>query len=448
MRDAAADRRGAEIIDLSLDPKEARREARRRIARVVLPVLAAVALVAAAFGMVAISHLGNRADALRLAGTVLDALEKRIATEVAAWLGPAERVVRLLHGMHAAGAFRGETDLAVSVGTAVLDSVPQVAIVSFADALGNYVMVRRNAEGGTDTKVIETAPRRVVNTVRDRTGAILRVHEDPSDPFDPRTRPWFTGARVGGDVSWTEIYVFFTDRVPGLTVSVAVPAADGRPAAVFGADIRLDALSSFLASLRIGRTGRAMIVDRSGRLVAFPDADRTIRQDGDTLSPVRLDQLEDPVLTRAFDTLRIEGGGSRTMEIGGVRYLTVNTPLDDLVGRDWILMLIVPEEELVGFVGRNSRIALAAGLVVAALALLLAALLVRQGLRADRTQRQAAWRRRALAAQAEAFAAIAGDPALPDPFSPAGTHRLTEAVARTLGARRVSVWRLGASGRI
>ena len=108
-----------------------------------------------------------------------------------------------------------------------------------------------------------------------------------------------------------------------------------------------------------------MTLDRAGRLVAFPEADCTVRQDGETLSPVRLDQLQDPVLTRAFDMLRLEGSGRRMMTIGAQRHLVVSTPLDPVIGRDWVLMLVVFEADLVGFVGRTSRTALAAGWLVA-----------------------------------------------------------------------------------
>ena len=108
-----------------------------------------------------------------------------------------------------------------------------------------------------------------------------------------------------------------------------------------------------------------MTLDRAGRLVAFPEADCTIRQDGETLAPVRLDQLQDPVLTRAFDMLRLEGSGRPMMTIGAQRHLVVSTPLDAVIGRDWVLLLVVFEADLVGFVGRTSRTALAAGWLVA-----------------------------------------------------------------------------------
>ncbi|MDW8445261.1 MAG: adenylate/guanylate cyclase domain-containing protein [Acetobacteraceae bacterium] len=375
---------GEAIVDVIRDPREAKAEARRRVLGIVVPSLAAAAPVAAAIGMVAIGHIGNRAEALRLADTVLEALESRIATEVAAWLGPAERAVRLMAELQARETLGRDAKHVRDFGAGLLKAVPQIAAVLYGDTTGGFVMARRGSPETIAVKTIETAPqRRVVDEVRDWAGRIPRVAEDPTDPYDPRTGPWFKGAPASAGISWTEISVFFTDRVPGLTVSLAVPERPDQPAVVLGADIRLDTLSRFLATLRIGKSGKAMILDRAGRLVAFPEADRTIRQEGDVLSPVRLDQLADPVLTRAFDTLRLEGTGRRTMVIEGKRHLSVSTPLDAEIGRDWVLMLVVPEEDLVGFVGRNSRTALAAGAAVGLLAVLLAVLLVRQGLKAD-----------------------------------------------------------------
>ncbi|MCS6920339.1 MAG: cache domain-containing protein [Elioraea sp.] len=439
---------GEEVIDVSRDPRAAKVASRRRLLRVAVPFLAAAALVAAALGMVAIGHVGNRAEALRLADTVLEALENRIETEVAAWLGPAERAVRLMAELHAGETLGRDAARMGDFGAGLLSAVPQIAAVFYGNADGAFVMARREGDKTIAIKTIEPHPqRRVFIEVRDLGADSVRQLEAVDDGFDPRTRPWFTGAMASAGIHWTEIYVFFTDRVPGLTVSLALPARENRPAAVVGADIRLDTLSHFLSTLRVGTSGTAMILDRAGRLVAFPEADRTIRQDGEALKPVRLDQLEDPVLTRAFDALRLEGPGRRAMAIGGERYISLSTPLDTLVGRDWVLMLVVPEDDLVGFVGRNSRVALAAGAVVALLALILAALSVREGLRADARARDLDRHRRETEAETNALAQLANDPDVGDPQAPRGLQRITETIARAVSARRVSLWRIVAGRR-
>lgn len=433
----------SQVIDLAVDPRQARLAWRRRFRRVIAPFLAAALLIGATLGAIAVVHVISRDDALRLADGVLDALEKRIATEAQGWLGPAGRVAMLLREIQQSGIFREDVLLVEPIGAALLRSVPQVASVYVGSMRGDFIMLRRNEQGGIDSRVIMTRPERsVIFTTRDAAGRVLSSVADPTDSFDPRTRSWFQGALEADGVHWTNIYVFFSDRVPGLTASLAFRDRRGTVRGVFGVDVRLDTLSAFLARLDIGVGGRAMIIDGAGQLVAFPEVERTVREGDGTLAPVRLDELGDPVLTRAFDVFRIEGPGRGRIQVGGRSWLTIAAALPGVTGRDWSVLIVVPEDAYVGFVGRNTRIALAAAAVIALLALLLAGLLVRQGLRADRTARRLQAQGRALAAQSAAFAALADA----GQTEGAGARPLLETVARTLGARRASLWRLGMAG--
>lgn len=433
----------SEVIDLAVDPRQARLAWRRRFRRVIAPFLAAALLIGATLGAIAVVHVISRDDALRLADGVLDALEKRIATEAQGWLGPAGRVTMLLREIQQSGIFREDVLLVEPIGAALLRSVPQVASVYVGSMRGDFIMLRRNEQGGIDSRVIMTRPERsVIFTTRDAAGRVLSSVADPTDSFDPRTRSWFQGALEADGVHWTNIYVFFSDRVPGLTASLAFRDRRGTVRGVFGVDVRLDTLSALLARLDIGVGGRAMIIDGAGQLVAFPEVERTVREGDGTLAPVRLDELGDPVLTRAFDVFRIEGPGRGRIQVGGRWWLTIAAALPGVTGRDWSVLIVVPEDTYVGFVGRNTRIALAAAAVIALLAVLLAGLLVRQGLRADRTARRLQAQGRALAAQSAAFAALADA----GQTEGSGARPLLETVARTLGARRASLWRLGMAG--
>src|SRR5262249_25682738 len=155
----------------------------------------------------------------------------------------------------------------------------QISAVYSGDAEGNFLMVQRGEAGSMDTKLIRNAPgARTVEWVRyDSSGRITERRQDPDDPFDPRNRDWYIGALQSDDVFWTGVYIFFTKRVPGITVAVRYNGADGG-GHVFGVDITLETLSGFLGSLRIGRHGRAVIIDDAGHLVAGPDIARLIRE--------------------------------------------------------------------------------------------------------------------------------------------------------------------------
>src|SRR4030095_13104716 len=94
----------------------------------------------------------------------------------------------------------------------------------------------------------------------------------------------------------------------------------------------------------------------------------------------------DPVLTAAFDRFRVEGQGRRIVEHEGARYISSATPLPGS-GRSWWVLIVVPEDDFIGFVASNNRTALAMSLIIVLAVVVLAGLLVRQGLRSDRSIR-------------------------------------------------------------
>ena len=52
-------------------------------------------------------------------------------------------------------------------------------------------------------------------------GGIRAVESDPGDAYDPRTRPWYEGAASAGALFWTDVYVFWSDKQPGITAAGA-----------------------------------------------------------------------------------------------------------------------------------------------------------------------------------------------------------------------------------
>jgi class 3 adenylate cyclase len=219
---------------------------------------------------------------------------------------------------------------------------------------------------------------------------------------------------------------------------------------VTGADVTLADLSRFLGTLTIGETGRAMIIDRDGRVIAAPRAEQLLRDSAAKPGAIRIDQIGDAAAAAAYDRFRVEGPGTQTVPVDGRRYLATLTPVSTLASlhSKWGILIVVPEDEFVGFVDRNSRTALVMSLVIVALAALLAALLVRQGLRTDRAERLFRGRSHAITRQSEALSRLAGDPDLFDPSQNRFAEALTEAAAEITGAKRASLWYFSHSDRL
>jgi len=150
---------------------------------------------------------------------------------------------------------------------------PSVAglFVGYPDGAFHYVSRSDEASaGGTRTKSIAAPPtgRTVSLTWRDRDLKPVRTASDPADDYDPRTRTWYAAASAQHGLAWTDPYVFFTAREPGITAAIPVTAGDRAVAAVVGVDVAISAVSRFLAQVGLSDGGTAFIVARDGDVIA------------------------------------------------------------------------------------------------------------------------------------------------------------------------------------
>ncbi|VVN00745.1 Methyl-accepting chemotaxis protein PctA [Pseudomonas fluorescens] len=95
--------------------------------------------------------------------------------------------------------------------------------------------------------------------------------DDMPGDYDPRTRPWYTGAIAAGKTTLTEPYLDAITK--GLIVTIATPvkAASG-VSGVVGGDLSLETLVKMISSLRLHNEGYAFLVDANGRILVHPDA--------------------------------------------------------------------------------------------------------------------------------------------------------------------------------
>jgi class 3 adenylate cyclase/Tfp pilus assembly protein PilX len=413
------------------------------VLRIGVPVLGVVLMIAVILTIAIETTRANRRGALELADDVLAAADARIAGEVTGYFAVPLRALEegvSLAEHEAAGAPRRA--LVEKFSTDVLKHVPQIADFIIGDSEGDFIMVRRGESGGTGVKVIDNAPgaRKVLWIRTDAGGKEIGREEDPTDTFDPRTRPWYAGALATTGVYWTDVYVFFTAKEPGITASTRYQTPEGRDFVV-GVDITLADLSRFLAALKIGDNGRAMLIGDQGRVIAYPQAESVVQHDSAEPVTARVHEVGDEAAAGAYDRFRVDGPGRKTITVDGSRYLTALTPLQT-VGRDWSVLIVAPEKDFIGFVEHNNRVALVMSLAIVTIATLMAALLVRQGLRGDRAARLVRERSRAMARQSEALDLVADEADLFDRSHPEPPEALTETAAEITHARRASLWYL------
>ena len=142
---------------------------------------------------------------------------------------------------------------------------------------GDFFYVMRSnemVEGGTRTKVIRNGSngREVELTWRQPDYAIVKSERDLEDTYDPRTRGWYRSAVERRGRIWTEPYVFFTSRKPGITLASPIFGQDGAVEAVLGIDIEISDISRFLAKNSLLSRKSAYISTSEGKVIAHSNA--------------------------------------------------------------------------------------------------------------------------------------------------------------------------------
>lgn len=268
--------------------------------------------------------------------------------------------------------------------------VPQIDALYFGDVEGNFVFGKRNpppAGSGFFSKLIQTSlpPDERVTRIT-RTDRLVETDRriDPSDEYDPRKRPWFELARDSRQEVWTDPYIFYTSQQPGLTVARAVRDAGGQLIGVVGADIALLALSEFLTTQPIGKSGAAFIVYSNGDVLAHPGTDSLAQKvDDSTIRLKRLGEL-DAITARAGsrleerfpDLVALDYTHFDTFDVGGRRFLSMFVPFLSHGGKQWVMGVYAPEDELARTLREGQRESMFLGIAMSLLTITAALALV------------------------------------------------------------------------
>ncbi len=271
-----------------------------------------------------------------------------------------------------------------------LQTAPQLNGAYYGDEAGNFVFVMREEQDDVfRTKIVDRsgADRTTELIWRDAGFVVGRRANDPTDDFDPRSRPWYDNAKKSnGSIAWTDPYIFFSSQQPGVSVSAPVTDRDQELRGVIGVDIEISEISSFLADLNVGQSGTALIVDRFGRVVAHPDPVELRKNKADGLLDFsHITEIDDPVTRAAFaNATQSVWGIDSSVEVGfdydRQSYLMLAQPIKDF-DLQWTIVIFAPEDDFISGIKDNRRrniwLALLISVISALVGLALAELILR-----------------------------------------------------------------------
>jgi two-component system sensor histidine kinase/response regulator len=92
-------------------------------------------------------------------------------------------------------------------------------------------------------------------------------------PFDPRVRPWYTGARDQNRTVWVDTYVDANTGLLLTTCATPLYGPDGRFIGVVAFDLLLKTIQQDLLAVDVGPEGYALLVNEAGGVIVGPDLD-------------------------------------------------------------------------------------------------------------------------------------------------------------------------------
>ncbi len=247
---------------------------------------------------------------------------------------------------------------------------PHLAGIYIGTPNGDFYDVRHfdsNGQGGYRTKLIlnTTQGRRVRQIYRDDQFSTLSEETNISDPYDPRKRPWYKKATVENRIVWTDPYIFYTSQKPGITIAGPFFGPSGELKGVVGVDIEIEQLSIFIGNLKIGKHGRAFMLNNNADVVAFGEMDKLIINETGESGRARMAkiyEIDDAYSRKAFEAAAIETDASGMLIMNESRYATFShegsvyhamfTPFT-MSKWPWIIGVYLPEDDYLGAIKAN-----------------------------------------------------------------------------------------------
>ena len=247
---------------------------------------------------------------------------------------------------------------------------------------GEFITARRTATGEVQVGIANGATNQLIHYfTADENGDRLKLAEVIPNRFDPRTRPWYITAVTEGRPVWTDIYRHFVTK--GLTISATQPiyGNQNQLIGVVSTDFVFLQLNKFLGGLKVGKTGQAFIMERSGALISSSEDDQVFTITGETTERVFAQKSSNPIIQQVAAAIyenpeyleqlqQKDFNFEIAFNVANAKYFAQVSPLRDAMGIDWLIVVIIPESDFMEKIHESSRITILLGAIAILVSLL------------------------------------------------------------------------------
>lgn len=241
----------------------------------------------------------------------------------------------------------------------------------WGDENGNLINARYEPDDSIATEIVNRKSGAKTLIYRDIKGNVINTVNSNDLSYDPRNRPWYIAAKNAKKTIWTDIYLFKEFHYLGVTVATPV-YLNQKLAGVFGLDIRLDWLSWYIGEQKISQNALIFIVSKEGQLIAFPK----LYENQEFTKLVDIHDFKYPVMAEAFDLYKINSKSQFTFNFDHTTYLVSFKQIPQFAMHQFLIGIVVPENDFVSELVRANLINTGIGMVVLIISILIVSNLI------------------------------------------------------------------------
>lgn len=266
-----------------------------------------------------------------------------------------------------------------------INNFPAIGFIGYANEKGHLIGVERLDNDNIEFNIMDdSSPFNLRIYGTDNQG--IRLAQKTVIPnFINQQRPWYQKAVKEGKPTWSDIFIY--KGTPRLAISAVVPIYDknNQLEGVLFSDLLLSLISNFLKELSIGKTGDIFIIESSGDIVASslespfiitnPEVDKLEQE----AKRVNIINSESPKIRELYQIVSQKLGNLKNIEnpeflqvkLDNIPYFVQIFPFESNLSEPWLVVILLPEKDVMGDIDANTRITVIIWLLTLILSLII-----------------------------------------------------------------------------
>ncbi len=319
------------------------------------------------------AYQGSKRSVYYIAENMMQEMASAVADKTTNYMKSAEAVIQeLKYLLEKDGDNWNNDEKFLQLLREILQINNEIGAIYLGTSEGSFAMTKRMLDGSYSYRVIERSDENVTINWTHENSANSEFFKNEILPvdqgYDPRTRGWYNFALDKNELIWEDVYVFSSDRIPGVTCAMPVYKDNGELIGVLGVDIGIAEFSFFLGDLSLSKTGEAVLLNNKDEIIAV-GTDKSEGMDVlekfisrnpniDKLELILAEDSQDEIIRESYLTYQYFRGAQQlpVFTVNGDKYISFYNRFNPNDYFSWSMGIVIPEKTLMAQVNRNNII--------------------------------------------------------------------------------------------